>query len=269
MDEQAQALEDFLEILTAHRRNCERLGKYPEAEVARKRIEELKGHEEQRTREATRSRQLAELLSIEEAHMLEFQQFNALWDAKMAAFERNAQSVMDSMRVRHADELREYQQKLIAKALAPRRSGEYLNLRLVQDKLAHMRNYGAAAKIKEKADELMAFEEDKWNNERQAEMLHKEDEYKKKLGAEAETMRKRIAQGRAEQNRLRQKTLEQVLQRYSNSKGECLTQQKNELARLDRQAAKAVGGGAPKLSPTKAAVGRGKVGAQTVRRGPS
>lgn len=268
MDEQQEALADFLEILTAHRRNCERLGKYPEAEVARKRIEELKGHEEQRTREATRSRQLAELLAIEEAHMLEFQQFNALWDAKMAAFERNAQAVMDSMRVRHADELREYQQKLIAKALAPRRSGEYLNLRLVQDKLAHMRNYGAAAKIKEKADELMAFEEDKWNNERQAEMLHKEDEYKKKLGAEAETMRKRIAQGRAEQNRLRQKTLEQVLQRYSNTKAECLTQHKNELGKLDRQVAKAAGG-VPKPSPAKAApAAKGKGAVQTVRRGP-
>lgn len=204
------ALDDFLDILTEHRRNCERLGRYVEAEIARKRIEEVRAHEEQRKREGVLSRQLAELLALEEAHMLEFQQFNALWDAKMAAFEANALVVLDAMRVRHADALRDFQQKLIAKALAPRHSAEYLNLRVVQDKLAALRNYGAAAKMKEKADELMAYEEEKGSNERQAEMLKKEDEYKRRLGGEAATMRERIAQGRAEQNRLRQKSLEQV-----------------------------------------------------------
>lgn len=53
----------------------------------------------------------------------------------MAAFEANSQAVMDAMRVRHADELRDLQQKLIARALAPRHSAEYLALRSVQDKL--------------------------------------------------------------------------------------------------------------------------------------
>jgi len=72
------ALDDFLDILKEHRRNCERLGRYVEAEIARKRIEEVVAHEEQRRREAVRSRQLAELLALEESHMLEFQQFKCV-----------------------------------------------------------------------------------------------------------------------------------------------------------------------------------------------
>ena len=33
------------------------------------------------------SRQIAERLGVEEAHMLEFQQFNVVWDNKMKEFE--------------------------------------------------------------------------------------------------------------------------------------------------------------------------------------
>jgi hypothetical protein len=89
--------------------------------------------------------------------------------------------------------------------------------------------------MKEKADELMAFEEEKWNNERQAEMLRKEAMYKAKLVSEAETLKKRIAQGRAEQNRQRQLELERLLQRYHNVKTELEQQHKIERQRLERE----------------------------------
>ena len=91
---------DLLEVLDAHRDNCERLGKYVEAEIARKRIDELKGHEEARRKEAMRARQLAEVLAVEEGHMMEFQQFNAMWDAKMQAYETNGGQLIQAMRVR-------------------------------------------------------------------------------------------------------------------------------------------------------------------------
>ena len=42
------AVADFLEILEEHRKNCERQGKYVEAEIAKNRLEELKLHEENR-----------------------------------------------------------------------------------------------------------------------------------------------------------------------------------------------------------------------------
>lgn len=48
--EEEKELQDFLEILEEHRKNCERQGKYVEAEIAKNRIEELKLHEENRRR---------------------------------------------------------------------------------------------------------------------------------------------------------------------------------------------------------------------------
>ena len=108
LNDQESAIETFVEILEEHRRNSERLGKYVEAEIARKRLDELRAHEEARRREALRARQLAEVLAVEEAHMLEFQQFNAMWDAKMQSYEINGEQLMGAMKERHSDELREY-----------------------------------------------------------------------------------------------------------------------------------------------------------------
>ena len=44
------AVQDFLEILEEHRKNCERQGKYVEAEISKNRLEELRLHEENRKR---------------------------------------------------------------------------------------------------------------------------------------------------------------------------------------------------------------------------
>jgi hypothetical protein len=88
--------------------------------------------------------------------------------------------------------------------------------------------------MKEKADELMAFEEEKWNNERQAEMLRKEHQYTGKLAQEAEALKRRIGAGRSEQSRQRQLELERLLQRYHNVKHELALAHKIERQKIDR-----------------------------------
>ena len=99
MDGEESAVQDFLQILEEHRKNCERQGKYVEAEIAKNRLLELKLHEENRRREAMRSRQIAERLGVEEAHMLEFQQFNEIWDRKMHEYETHAEELVEAMKV--------------------------------------------------------------------------------------------------------------------------------------------------------------------------
>lgn len=169
MDNEDSAVQDFLEILEEHRKNCERQGKYVEAEIAKNRLEELKLHEENRRRvsrrqgkdkrgsvdlrdhfllcfffsffpfflqEAMRSRQIAERLGVEEAHMLEFQQFNMIWDQKMAEYETHAEELVEAMKERHAAELRDYQRRLMTKQIRPKFSKDLLNLRKIQETLA-------------------------------------------------------------------------------------------------------------------------------------
>lgn len=50
-----------------------------------------------------RSRQIAERLGVEEAHMLEFHQFNMVWDKRMADYEHHAEDMVFAMRVRETD----------------------------------------------------------------------------------------------------------------------------------------------------------------------
>lgn len=224
-------------ILEQHARNCEGQGRYVEAEIARNRLDELRLHEENRKREAMRARHLAEALGVEEAHMLEFQQFNAVWDKKGAAYQENAAELVLEMQERHAAELKDFQQRLLAKAAMPRHSKELLALRKVQDTLARNRRYEEAARMKHKADELMTWEEEKWHNERQADMYQQEIRYKAKLKTELLALKKRIQLGVADMKRCRQRELECLLLRYQNVKRALDRQQSIETVQFDKMAA--------------------------------
>jgi len=228
------AVQDFLEILEEHRKNCERQGKYVEAEIAKNRLEELKLHEENRRREAMRSRQIAERLGVEEAHMLEFQQFNMTWDKKMTEYETHAEELVEAMRNRHASELRDYQRTLMGKEMRPKFSKDLLNLRKIQDTLAKQKDYAEAHKIKLKADALEAWELEKWHSQRQQDLLQKEAKFKHSKQTELIALQKRIQTGREEQKKNRHLDLERLLQRYQNVKAELEAQQNLERIRMEK-----------------------------------
>lgn len=228
------AVQDFLEILEEHRKNCERQGKYVEAEIAKNRLDELKLHEENRRREAMRSRQIAERLGVEEAHMLEFQQFNFIWDKKMTEYEQHAEELVEAMKERHAAELRDYQRKLMGKQIRPKFSKDLLNLRKIQETLAKQKDYAEAHKIKLKSDALEAWELEKWHAERQQDLLGKEGKFKFSKQQELVALQKRIQTGREEQKKQRHLDLERLLQRYQNVKAELEAQQNLERIRMEK-----------------------------------
>jgi len=245
------AVQDFLQILEEHRKNCERQGKYVEAEIAKNRLEELKLHEENRRKEAMRSRQIAERLGVEEAHMLEFQQFNMVWDKKMSEYEKHAEELLQAMKERHGNDLREFQQKLMEKQSRPKFSRELLNLRKIQEHLAKQKDYTEAHKMKLKADALEAWEKERWHNVKQQEMFQKEAKFKHTKQQELVALQKRIHTGREEQKKQRHLDLERLLQRYQNVKSELEAQQNLERIRAERQAQSGLLLGPPPVSGKK------------------
>ncbi|CAM9392637.1 unnamed protein product [Heterosigma akashiwo] len=245
------AVQDFLQILEEHRRNCERQGKYVEADIAKNRLEELKMHEENRRKEAMRSRQIAERLGVEEAHMLEFQQFNMVWDRKMENYEQHAQDLILSMKERHAAELRQFQQKLLDNQPRPKFSRELLDLRRIQEHLAKGKDYQEAHKIKLKSDALEAWEVEKWRNQKQQEMLQREAKFKHGKQQELIALQKRVQTGREEQKKQRQMDLERLLQRYQNVKSELEAQQNLERIRAERMSAMGLGMGSSNTNLNK------------------
>jgi hypothetical protein len=187
------------------------------------RLEELRQHEENRRREAMRSRQIAERLGVEEAHMLEFQQFNALWDLEEAMKERHGTELMEYIRNAQSEPLKQ-----------PKFSKELLNLRSIQQTLAKQKEYAEAHKIKLKADNLEAFELEKMRNQHQLRLSNVVEKFKSKQTSELGALRKRVQTGREEQKKQRQLDLERLLQRYQNVKSELESQQNIERIRAEK-----------------------------------
>mmetsp|Transcript_29771 Transcript_29771/g.43681 ORF Transcript_29771/g.43681 Transcript_29771/m.43681 type:complete len:276 (-) Transcript_29771:210-1037(-) len=236
MCDQESAIADFLQILEEHRKNCEQQGKYVEAEIAKNRLDELKAHEENRRREAMKARQIAERLGVEEAHMLEFQQFNKTWDKKNADYEKQSEGLTVNMKERHTAEFQEFQKKLLLKQQQrPKFSTELLNLRKIEEHLAKAKDYNEAHKMKTRADALEAVELKRCSKIRQREMAQQEEKFKFSKEQEIENLKKRIESGRKEQRKKRQVELERMLQRYQNVKNELDAQQNLERMRADRQ----------------------------------
>ena len=213
-----EALSQLASTLSAHQANCEAAGRYAEAEIARRRLAELTSHGDARRREALTARQLAARLAVEEAHGTEFTAFGVHWDQRMSAADDAAIGLLAAARERHAGELRDLQQRMLASVGAPRHSRAYIDLRHAQHTLAQQKRYEAAAALKAKADELLASETEAWTQEKEREMLRKEDIFKTRLAAEAEALRARITTKRGELNRARHRALEGLLQRYANVK---------------------------------------------------
>eukprot|EP00397_Hematodinium_sp_SG-2012_P025535 GEMP01026689.1.p1 GENE.GEMP01026689.1~~GEMP01026689.1.p1 ORF type:complete len:278 (+),score=83.46 GEMP01026689.1:174-1007(+) len=220
-------IQDFLDVLEKHRVECERLGKYEEAELAKSRLEQLRTHEDNRRREELRSLQLAERLGVEEAHMKELQEFNEIWDKKVADFEAHATSLQRTLGSRHKQEHVSFMEKMQKETQprTPRWSRELLNMRKIQETLAKQKKYSEAAKTKQQADVMEKKEHDAWKSKREGKIAVMEEQFLHKQQLEMGGLLKRVQSGREEQKQARKTELERLLQRYQNVKTQLEMQQ--------------------------------------------
>ena len=83
-----------------------------EAEMAKNRIEELKAQDFQRKREELIFNQTNEREQVEQAHIEEYQKFNATWDENLGQIEQEDQQAIKMMEEKHVRELEENRQML-------------------------------------------------------------------------------------------------------------------------------------------------------------
>lgn len=233
---QESAIADFLQILEEHRKNCEQQGRYVEAEVAKRRFHDLKSHEANRRRESLKSQQARERMSVEDEHLMEYQNFNTGWDQKGKEFDEQSQNQLNTMKERHLEELKEFQQKLLEKMQKPKFSPALLDYRKIEEHLAKSKKYNEAQKYKSKADLLEAKEVEQWNRMKQNEMLRHENTFKAAKRQELNALQKRINAGSDELKNRRQLALERLMQRYTNTMCELGASQ-----RLERISAEKLG----------------------------
>ena len=101
--------------------------------------------------------QEAERVGLEEAHMVEFYQFDKLWNDRLQEFDVQARMLEESMVERHYSELCDFRDMILNKRLKPKFSKALLNLRKIQETLAKQKQFTDAYKVKLKANELVRF----------------------------------------------------------------------------------------------------------------
>lgn len=219
-------LDEYIKILAEYRRSCERRHNYKEAELVQHVLKQLRLEEENRHVYALTQQQEMERQGLEEAHLLEFQNFNQIWNEKIDSFEEHQLECEAAMLEHHSMELARFHGEMTAET--PRKakfSKDLLNLRKIQETLAKQKNYVEAQKVKIKGDKLEQHELERINRERGERYAKKEAQILARHRQELLAMRKRMERGRIELERARKKELEMLLQRYNNVKRGLLGQQ--------------------------------------------
>eukprot|EP00760_Papus_ankaliazontas_P016965 PhM_4_TR16973/c0_g1_i1/m.78832 len=213
------ALDEYIKVLAEYRRSCEDKGNYREAELVQHVLKHLKLEEESRHVRALTEQQEMERQGLEEAHLLEFQTFNRIWNERIDAFEERQLDLEASALERHSMDLAKFHAQMTEQM--PRRikfSKDLLNLRNIQETLAKQKSYAEAQKIKERADQLEQQELEDLKRDRGEVYKKKESQILARHRNELLAMRKRMERGRLELERSRKRELEMLLQRYNNVK---------------------------------------------------
>ncbi|KAL4508358.1 hypothetical protein ABPG72_003662 [Tetrahymena utriculariae] len=232
---QVENLEEQIDVLSEHQQNCMKQGKYIEAEMAQKKIKELKDKLEKKRKEELKQRHLNEKLGVEKAHLEEFNQFNEFWDKKMAEFNEEAKNIETELIQRQDDEYQRVSEELEkAVPFVPKDSSEVLNLMKMEEHLAKQNRYLEAHQIQQKRIQLQKEEGNGWNQQRLAKIKNQLNQLRQRQNNELNALRQRIYSGQEEQRKNRSIELERLLQKYQNVKKELEDQQQKEFLAFQR-----------------------------------
>jgi hypothetical protein len=180
-------------------------------------LKHLRLEEETRHVKGLTEQQESERRGLEEAHSIEFQNFNKMWNEKIDAFEEYQLDQEAAMLERHSLELSAFHNEMTGNE--PRHvkySKDLLNLRTIQASLASQRNYADAHKVKLKGDKIEAVESERIAREKAELYEKKEQQILQRHRQELAALRKRMETRKLELERSRKKELEMLLMRYNN-----------------------------------------------------
>jgi hypothetical protein len=230
----------FLLLLEAHRARCERQQLYVEAALVAGKVAQLRAHEDARRAHNLAVRHLAERLDLEEAHILEFDEFGAAWTEKLTGphgFDTETKSRLLALRARQATELEAWtaqeQEQLL---LRPKFSKQLLQLRATQESLAKARDYVGAERVRAQAAQLERVELDALKAAWGAKAHSKRARFLEAQQREEAGFMARRTEERAQlEARKRSELKSLVVQKYANLKSELERAHAKERARMERR----------------------------------
>lgn len=77
------SIEDYISLIYDHQKICQKEGKYIQADLAKKKLVQLKSQLQNKVKIEMKERHKNELGEVEKAHLQEFTEFNKYWDVKI------------------------------------------------------------------------------------------------------------------------------------------------------------------------------------------
>jgi len=220
---------EFIKLLYAFQKKCEKEGKYGEAKLAQEKMEEIKLKEILRQENNIRSFQEEELAQVEQAQKEQYEEFSKVWDKYMTEYEAKALDSLDKLKEKHIKEVEELNERLKRElAFHFKSSKQLIELRQKESALVKLKKYGEAEKIKSQADALEQFE--RASKEKEIEdIIDKKTvtlrgQQQKSLAA----LLKRIQKDREQQLKNRELDSQKLLTKNKNLRNELISKHANE-----------------------------------------
>ena len=228
------AVLNFLTALEAHRKKCEKEGKYMEARQAARRLRELKEQEVGKRRAEMADRHGSEREQAERAYAAETELQMRLWEDKLGEYERAAADKLARLHEVHLARLGAFRDGVEAtRPTVAHKSRELLEQRRVEESLARLGKYVEAATVKSATDKREEAELAATLATYENEVYLKEQQLLSKQLQEAEALQQRIARGRDELKKTWALDAERRLQRYKNVMAELETLHRLEAVQLE------------------------------------
>ncbi len=152
------------------------------------------------------------------AHANELSAFNAEWDKRMDTFDAAAEAETSNLESKHQAETEELAAMDVKLGAHPKSSASILNLKKIQDNLAHMQSYKEAADIQFQLKGLETLEDERWATEKQQRLTFLQTAMEKRQGLEMRALKKKLETKRHTIEKERAKELDKLACRYQNVK---------------------------------------------------
>jgi hypothetical protein len=230
----AENLAEVVPMLKERQQKCIQEGNLMEAEAIKLKILSLQKRQKALEDEELTARQKADRESVEEAHLERFNDFNAVWDEKLAEYSRDSEAQLQKLADRHQTERMQVLQRLEDEMPKTAKACSKV-LSLQRRKEVHIRaeEYKEAHHIQLEIEELDRLEQKKWDEERLesiAKQLRKiDDKHATELGG----IKRKLKSGYDETKRERAVAMETLIKKYQNDIKQLESAQKIEKNKRD------------------------------------
>lgn len=221
---------EFIKLLYAFQKKCEKEGKYGEAKLAQEKMDETKLTEILRQENKMRAFQEEELAQLENAQRDQFTEFDKVWDKYMADYDEKALDSLEKLKEKHIKEVEELHERLKRDlAFHFKSSKQLIELRQKESALVKLKKYSEAEKVKAQADALEQFERNSKEKEIEDITDKKTVALRKQQERSLTVLIKRIQKDREQQLKNRDSDSQKLLMKNKNLRNELITRHANEM----------------------------------------